>query len=146
MDAETRVPAGAAHAGELGGLHVLVVEDEPSVRRHVCALLRGLGCRVGEADNGASALELLADADGFDLLMTDIVLLGDMNGFELARRARERVPGIKLLFMSGYDHAAREGMEAIPEAPMLSKPFRRAQLEGAIRGALGPGTAEKAVP
>jgi two-component system CheB/CheR fusion protein len=119
------------------GESVLVVEDNAALRRVVTRQLSELGYRVLAAENAAAGLELL-DRQSIDLLLTDIVMPGGINGRELARRARQRWPGIKIVFTSGFSEARLNG-DAGPLAactPLLSKPYRKEDLASAAREAL----------
>jgi PAS domain S-box-containing protein len=115
---------------------VLVVEDEAEVRRIAMSFLRNLGYTPLEAGDTETALQLLS-SHGVDLLFTDIVLGGDMTGFELAAKAREQYPHLPVLFTSGYEYASL-GIEphAFGAFELLRKPYRREQLGGAIRRVL----------
>ena len=119
------------------GESVLVVEDNAALRRVVTRQLGELGYRVRAAENAAAGLELL-DRQSIDLLLTDIVMPGGINGRELARRARQRWPGIKIVFTSGFSEARLNG-DGGPLAactPLLSKPYRKEDLASAAREAL----------
>jgi CheY-like chemotaxis protein len=126
-------PAGEATPMGRGEL-VLVVDDEPSIRRVVRSLLTRLGYRVLEAEGGARALELL-DQPGaeVDALLSDVVMPG-LRGPELGRAFRARRPGRPVLLMSGYT----EGLEeATAEADaFVVKPLTSEALARALRGAL----------
>lgn len=120
---------------------ILVVEDDPDVRDLVALYLEELGYASMTAASGPEALEILA-APGtptIDLLLTDLVMPGGMNGIELIREARRKQPEIKALLTSGYmaGHVpgASEGEAA--DLPLLSKPYQQADLARAIREALG---------
>ncbi|MGS4947213.1 ATP-binding protein [Meridianimarinicoccus sp. RP-17] len=122
-----------------GGLEtILVVEDDEQVREHVCANLLGLGYKVVEAENGPQAIEILEQTRDLDLLFTDVVLSGGMNGRELADMAKALRPGLKILFTSGYaeDTIVHHG-RLDPDVELLSKPYRRAKLAEKIRKVLG---------
>lgn len=113
---------------------VLVVEDESEVRRVAVAFLRTLGYVPFEASGATTALEQLAKHPEIDLLFTDIVLGGDMTGFELAAKARERYPHLPVLFTSGYEYASMDiGTDAFGTFELLRKPYRREQLDSAMR-------------
>jgi len=116
---------------------VLVVEDEQEVRRVAVAFLRTLGYVPCEAGDAATALEHLAKRSKVDLLFTDIVLGGEMTGFELAMKAREKHPRLPVLFTSGYEYASM-GIDtrAFGTFELLRKPYRREQLGVAVRRAL----------
>lgn len=143
--AERRV-APASQAGEplplpRGSETVLVVEDNESVRRFVVGQVAGLGYRVLEAANGEAALAILGQPDqAIDLLFTDIVMAGRVDGYALARAAVERRPGLKVLLTSGFPRrpGAAAG-ELRQDLPLLSKPYRPANLALAIRKALARG-------
>jgi PAS domain S-box-containing protein len=120
------------------GQTVLVIEDEPVVRHLVVDLLKELGYRTLQADDGPSGLELLMrELDGIDLLVTDIGLPG-LNGRQVAEAARVRRPDLKVLFMTGYAETAsmssgflEQGME------MITKPFPMDTLVGKVRQMVG---------
>jgi len=127
-------PLPRARRGEA----VLVVEDEPEVRRLSVESLRDLGYDVTEASDADQALQRLAEAPAADLLFTDIVMPG-MNGVQLAERARAAKPALKVLYTTGY---ARDvsGADAVQTA-LLPKPFTIAQLAHRVRQALDEGRA-----
>jgi PAS domain S-box-containing protein len=112
---------------------VLVVDDDPDVRRFIVDSLDTLGFRVIEAEDGPSGLELF-ERERPDLLLLDFAMPG-MNGAEVAERARRLRPGQRVLFASGYaDTAAIE--QAAGDAAVLRKPFRLTDLAAAVKGAL----------
>jgi two-component system CheB/CheR fusion protein len=119
------------------GETVLVVEDNEALRRVVTRQLGELGYRVLAAEDAAAGLALL-ERQSIDLLLTDVVMPGGVNGRELARRARQRWPDIKIVFTSGFSEARLNG-DAGPLAactPLLSKPYRKEELASAAREAL----------
>jgi len=116
---------------------ILVVEDDEQVRATVVEMLSDLGYRVLKADSADAALAIVESGLPIDLLFTDVVMPGTLRSPELARRARERLPEIAVLFTSGYTqnaimHAGRldSGVE------LLSKPYTREQLARKVRHAL----------
>jgi len=119
------------------GETVLVVEDNEALRRVVTRQLGELGYRVLAAENAAAGLALL-DRQSIDLLLTDVVMPGGINGRELARRARQRWPGLKIVFTSGFSEARLNGDAGPLSAciPLLSKPYRKEDLASAAREAL----------
>jgi PAS domain S-box-containing protein len=114
---------------------ILLVEDDAGVRAVTAAMLKELQFNVIEADNGARALDIVDRESEIDLLFTDIVMPGGMNGFELGRLARERRPQLPVLYATGY-----AASYAAPEkgADMLAKPYREADLRSKLRGLLQP--------
>jgi PAS domain S-box-containing protein len=112
---------------------ILLVEDDAGVRAVTAAMLKELQFNVIEADNGARALDIVDRESDIDLLFTDIVMPGGMNGFELGRLARERRPQLPVLYATGY-----AASYAAPEkgADMLAKPYREADLRVKLRGLL----------
>ena len=115
------------------GEQVLVVEDEPAVRMLVVEVLQDLGYRVLEAADGRAALKLLDAGAAVDLLVTDVGLPG-MNGRDVAEAARARVPGLKVLFVTGYaEGAAVRGGFLDAGMDMITKPFAIDTLAAKIR-------------
>ncbi len=121
--AEAEGPAPGPAAPPAGsGETVLVVEDEPAVRGLIVDVLRDLGYRALEAQDGPAGLAALRGAARIDLLVTDVGLPG-LNGRQLADAAREHRPGLKVLFITGYaENAAMAGFLA-PGMQMVTKPF-----------------------
>jgi CheY-like chemotaxis protein len=107
---------------------VLVVDDDPDVRQFTAALLTDAGFEVREATGAPAALDLLAGGEAVDVLLTDIKMPG-MTGLELARRARERRPDLRVLFMSGY---AAEYRIDPKRDDFIAKPFRPVELIGCV--------------
>jgi len=119
------------------GETVLVVEDNAALRRVVTRQLGELGYRVLAAENATAGLHLM-EQHSIDLLLTDVVMPGGINGRELARRARQRWPGVKVIFTSGFSEARLNG-DADPWSsftPLLGKPYRKEDLASAARQAL----------
>ena len=128
-------PAAPARPRGRGGSEtVLLAEDEPLVREIVGGTLRELGFDVIEAGDGAAALAAAASAPPVSLLVTDVVM-PRMDGRELAERMRERAPGLRVLFVSGYSDRAL-GDAGDPATAFLAKPFMAAELAAAVRGLL----------
>ena len=132
--------ADAAPQAPGGSERVLLVEDEPLVRQFVEAQLATLGYRVVSASNGEEALKALrGGAAAFDLLLTDIVMPGPLKGPEIAAEARRVMPEIKVIYTTGYAQQAALAHADLPaDAPVLSKPYRRATLARLIRSVLDP--------
>ena len=126
-------PMQAAAPGP-GHERILVVEDDPMVREHVTRQLRGLGYAVTEANDGSQALERLKRGEVFDLLFTDVVMPGGMNGRDLALAGQRIHPGLKVLFTSGYTETTMVHHGRLdPGVRLLSKPYRRRDLAERIR-------------
>ena len=137
LDAEdvvTDVDAGPV-AG--GSETVLVVEDDETVRETVVELLSDLGYSVLKARDAQSALAIVESGVAIDVLFTDVVMPGPMRSPDLARKARERLPNLAILFTSGYtDNAIVHGGRVDPGVDLLSKPYRREALARKIRHVL----------
>ena len=120
-----------------GNETVLVVEDDAQVRKLVVSQLAGLGYRVLEAPDGPAAEAILEGGQPIDLLFTDIVMPGGMTGHQLVERARRRLPGLKVLFTSGYtENAILHQGRLDPGVHLLSKPYKKLDLAREIRRVL----------
>jgi len=126
----------AIEAALAGNETVLVVEDNPKVRSTVLRQLRDLGYSTLEAGGGEAALDLVRSPLAFDLLLTDVVMPGGMTGYELARQARALRPELRVLFTSGYTELAAASGQPAATGPLLSKPYRKADLARALRAVL----------
>lgn len=127
----------------LGGAgRVLLVEDDDVVRGYVSGQLAEFGYDVVSARNGLEALRTLERDDRFDLLFTDIVMPGGMNGWQLAEQARHRRPDLPILFTTGHADKVVDAYEPLgPGTRLITKPFRRQELAKQVRTALGLGLA-----
>jgi len=115
---------------------VLVVDDEPEVRKLVTAMLARNGYRVFSADSGENALRLFKNNPDTDLLLTDVVSPG-MSGPMIADQISALKPDIKVLFMSGYDGTQVVQRYVIEKGySLLTKPFSMEQLESKVRAVL----------
>ncbi len=122
---------------------VLVVEDAPEVRRIVTSQLEHLGYSVLLAENGDQAVDLVRSSAHFDILLTDVVMPGKTNGFDVAHATKTLRPDVGIVCMSGYTNPLRGADTAsMAEFGVLPKPFTRAQLARALRQAARPATAE----
>lgn len=113
-----------------GSARILVVEDDPNVLEVSAGILHAQGYEIVEAGDSKEALQYLKDDDQtFDLLFTDVVLPGGMNGVEIAAEAFRLQPGIKVLYTSGYAETAVIHSNKLSEGEALvNKPYRRAEL------------------
>ncbi|TAJ27983.1 response regulator [Bosea sp. (in: a-proteobacteria)] len=117
---------------------VLVVEDDEEVRATVIEMLSDLGYRVLKASDAGSALNVIESGIPIDLLFTDVVMPGELKSPELARKARARLPGIAVLFTSGYtENSIVHGGKLDAGVELLSKPYTRETLARKIRHVLG---------
>jgi len=97
-------------------------------------IVSDLGYHVLSAHNGQEALQILHRANKVDLLFSDVVMPGGINGVQLAREARRLQPKLKVLLTSGYTAVALTDKHGLPkEFPLLSKPYRRDQLASYLR-------------
>ena len=118
-----------------GSETILLVEDDPRLRKVLSKRLRGLGYQIIEADSGAAALAELGVRPEIAMIFTDMVMPGGMTGFDLAQAALAAKPGLKILFTSGYAEPAiaRIGLKA---AVWLKKPYTADELAEKIRAVL----------
>jgi len=138
---EEQVRAQPATQVEGGTETILVVEDEALVRDYVGAQLRSFGYTTILAANAEEALARIEQGDAVDLLFTDVIMPGIMNGRHLADEAVRRRPGLKVLFTSGYtDNAIVHHGRLDPGVLLLAKPYRRSDLGRMVRTALAMRT------
>ncbi len=113
---------------------ILVVEDEPDVRRFVVDLLRELDYEVLDAGDGPAALQMLDRRADVNLLSTDVGLPGGFNGRQLADEARRRWPALKVLYATGYARNAIVHQGRLdPGVELITKPFTQTALAARIR-------------
>ena len=123
-----------------GNETILVVEDDPLVRDYVSAQLAHLGYRAILATNGAEALAEVENGVAFDLLLTDVIMSGGMNGRQLADVVLARRPDARVMFTSGYtENALLSHGRLEPGVLLLTKPYRKSDLARMIRVALHQG-------
>nr|WP_237772092.1 histidine kinase famiy protein [Stenotrophomonas maltophilia] len=134
-DALTKDVAPSNMAMDRGGSErILIVEDRDDVAELAQMLLEAGGYQTRVANDGASALALLEQGEVFDLLFTDLIMPGGMNGVLLAREAKRRLPRMKVLLTTGYAEAGLERTDAGgSEYEVLNKPFNRQQLLRKVR-------------
>jgi CheY-like chemotaxis protein len=130
---EAESPIADLHGTEV----ILLVEDNAPVRDYAHVQLALLGYTVLEAENGAQALQVLRDHPEIDLLFTDLVMPGGLNGHQLALQAAELRPSLKVLYCSGYAEQAvlHQGL-LNHDVQLLNKPYTRRELARKIRVAL----------
>jgi CheY-like chemotaxis protein len=130
----------AALPGARGTETILLVEDDEAVRKLTSKILQRAGFTIHQSTSGRQALDQWKNAaDGFDLLLTDILMPGGVSGVELAESLRERRPGLRVLYMSGYSGDQVGNLAAAPKsrrARLLRKPFQAADLVQAVRDTL----------
>lgn len=133
-DVEVAVDTGPISGGTET---VLVVEDDAEVRATVVELLSDLGYRVLKAVDAQSALNVIESGIPIDMLFTDVVMPGTLKSPELARKARERLPDIAVLFTSGYtENSIVHGGRLDKGVELLSKPYTREALARKFRHVL----------
>lgn len=136
---DDREPEGRSKAARtsIGPKHILLAEDDEGVRDVLRRQLTRLGYRVTEARNGDRAIELLQRDPTIALLITDIVMPGDLQGPDLATQAREVIPKLPVIFMSGYpSEPAAHGEDLGPNDVTLLKPVSVADLAMAVQSVL----------
>lgn len=134
-------PVSAQADGDRAGAHILVVEDSTEVLALAREILEGVGYRVSTAETGEAALELFESlpSGALDLLFTDLIMPGGINGIVLAGEIARRAPDLPVLMTTGYNE------ELVAEGPMragldvLGKPYRRSDLLDRVRQALNRG-------
>jgi PAS domain S-box-containing protein len=131
-DAEHSLTAPLTARGEL----VLVVEDDPRVRRVTVTRLEQLGYRILEAENGPQAVNMLGRHRNVDLLFTDIIMPGGMTGVDLASEVRATNPNMKVLFTSGYAEPEVLRQGRVREDEWIKKPYSAAHLARKLRDVL----------
>jgi PAS domain S-box-containing protein len=121
---------------------VLVVDDETDLLEIAVAYLQDMGCLTFEAKDGATAFEIMMSHHEIELLVTDIVMPGGMNGVELVRKIRQFRPEIKIIYCSGFSAGAlAERTAPLIDGPLLHKPYQRTEFDTIVRQALGKAMA-----
>ena len=143
---ETAQPGRVAALAVTGTETVLVVDDDEIVRTTVASMLEDLGYTVVVASSGREALAVLEKRGNVNLLFTDVVMPGAISGRQLAERAVEIAPKLRVLFTSGYtENAIVHNGRLDAGVELLSKPYGREQLAAKVRRVLDgvPGEARK---
>ncbi|WP_426434034.1 CHASE3 domain-containing protein [Bradyrhizobium genosp. P] len=131
--AEPSAPAPVPRGSEI----ILIVEDDALVRNYVTAQLGSLGYKTIAVPDSRAALAVVDKGEKFDLLFTDVIMPGGMNGRQLADEVAKRRPGIKVLYTSGYtENAIVHHGRLDPDVLLLAKPYRKSQLARMIQQAL----------
>ncbi|HEV7437237.1 MAG TPA: PAS domain-containing protein, partial [Pseudorhizobium sp.] len=151
MEAEDVVTDSLTGPVAGGSETVLVVEDDEAVREVTVSLLTELGYRVLKAKDADSALAIVESGAPIDLLFTDVVMPGRLKSRDLARKAKERLPLLGVLFTSGYtENSIVHGGRLDPGVNLLSKPYTREALARKIRQVLeqvpGRDSAAEVIP
>jgi len=117
-----------------GNERILIVDDEVDMLQLADHYLSELGYHTRTAENGVQALAILAGGEKFDLLFSDVVMPGGMNGYELAQQAMQQRPNLKVLLTSGFTSKTmvNSGLDLFP-AHLLSKPYRKNNLAQRVR-------------
>jgi signal transduction histidine kinase/CheY-like chemotaxis protein len=122
------------------GEMILVVEDDDDVRSAVVSMISDLGYRTIEAAHGAAALEILQQARPIDLMFSDVVMPGELQGRKLGQAAQEIRPDLKIIFTSGYTENSIIHNGRLDEGVLLlSKPYRKEDLARKFRQVLDDG-------
>jgi CheY-like chemotaxis protein len=135
---QTAAEAAVSANVEGGTETVLVVEDDSLVRRYVMTQIESLGYTTFEAANASEALQIIDAAPTLDLLFTDVIMPGSMNGRQLVDEAMKRRPLLKTLYTSGYTENAIVHHGRLDSGVLLlAKPYRKSELARMLRLALG---------
>jgi CheY-like chemotaxis protein len=137
-DADTiALPDGDDRMVERGSENVLIVEDNDMVREHARSQFESLGYHVKLASTGSEAMDILERGEDIDLLFTDIVMPGDLNGRQLGERAVARWPSLRVLYTSGYsEDALSQDGRLLDDVTLLSKPYSKRELSEKARKVL----------
>ena len=134
---EIAVAGRTVQAPKARGETILVVEDDLDLRHLAVSVLKHLEYRVFEAQDGNMALDILRKPVPIDLILTDVVLPGGLSGPDLVTKCRGWQPGVRVLFMSGYEtDVLGDGDLSGASGELLNKPFHRAELAERVRDAL----------
>jgi CheY-like chemotaxis protein len=135
---QEEAPIDIATEAVTGGTEViLLVEDDDSVRATTADMLADLGYRILTARNADVAMAMIDSGASIDLLFTDVVMPGAFGARELARKAQQRLPGLPVLFTSGYtDNAIVHGGRLDEGVELLSKPYTQDELARKLRKVL----------
>jgi CheY-like chemotaxis protein len=128
------IELASAPGGAIGAETILVVEDDDTLRLYAVEVLNDLGYSVLAAANAAAALDIIGRGHEIDLLFTDVVMPGAMNGRQLVDEAKRRRPGLKVLFTTGYARNAIVHQGRLDRGvEMIGKPYTFQELGARIR-------------
>jgi PAS domain S-box-containing protein len=126
------------------GRKVLVVDDEVDLLEVACDYLEQRGYLTERATNGANALEVIAKTRDIDLIITEVIMPGGMNGVDLVKQIRESIPDIRVIYSSGFSADALAERDATTvDSALLYKPYQREDFEAAVNSAMA---IEKSIP
>ncbi|MEM1299789.1 MAG: ATP-binding protein, partial [Pseudomonadota bacterium] len=135
----TATPAKDCGRAMGNGEQILVLEDDPEVRAYLLTLLEKQGYRSVPAEDARAARAMLADGHSFDLLISDVMLPGGVLGPEFAAEFVRERPGVPVLFISGRPSGPKlTELDGLADAPLISKPFERAEIAEKIASLLNP--------
>jgi len=137
-EAPEPVPTRKRHHNEarLSGT-VLIVDDEEGLLKIAKAFLEEMGYTTYHAQDGASALAVVEQHNDIDLIVTDILMPGGMNGVELTEKIRESLEQVKVIYCSGFPaNALAERSMSLVDGPVLHKPYQRAEFTSAVRAVM----------
>jgi DNA-binding NtrC family response regulator len=117
---------------------ILLVDDERDILELGMLTLREAGYTVQSAISGDIAMVLIEEGLHFDLLITDIVMPGQLDGFALAQKVREHVPKAGIVYATGYSRAFNMRAQGVPEGQLLLKPWRLDELLAVVDAAISP--------
>jgi CheY-like chemotaxis protein len=116
---------------------VLVVEDDTTVRNVVAGMVESLGYQVLESESGTDAIALLESGERVDLVLSDVVMPGQIDGWKLAQAVWERWPATRVLLTTGYsDNVLVRHATLDRRTQVISKPYRRSELSQKLREVL----------
>ena len=134
FDAEVR-PAEATGVPRGSGETVLVVEDNASIAQLVAMQLSSLGYQVRQAPNAGAALDILKAGERIDLVFADVIMPGQLDGYDLAEEVYATWPDIKVVLTSGFP-GSNHGGRSLGNTPLLTKPYHRDALARTVRDVL----------
>lgn len=126
--------------GLANGKSVLLAEDDEAAMDVILEGLKELGCAVEVSTSGDAAIDLIRAGKAYDLVFTDMVMAGDAQGLDVAHAARAALPGVPVIFCSGFPRQSLEGEEpSVDGALFLAKPFHQDELVSVVERALERG-------